>query len=197
MAITENSYITASDFNALKRRIIAECTPNNNETSSRRHNVTVDATVSPATKDTVIITNDIVNQVVTPMNTINANTTNYSTSEGTKIYPFLQLDIALQDFESRPYRMNSSSDSGGGCTNGACLGLCQGCTGGCYTQCSGCSGTCDGCRGTCTAVCNSNCYDACAGCVARCKNGCGAGCAIGCGGVCDVSCGDACQAGSS
>lgn len=162
MATTSGSLATATDFNNIRTRIIAEFNTTN------RRNIGTNYTAPNAARSAGQTMNaTAVDGMAKNLYYVNSSTyTSNGISAGTKI-AIAAIDSALSTYEGKAKQGTNS-----GCKSG-CIGLCQGCSGGCQGSCTGCSGGCgDGCWG-CSGSCGGSCIS---GCADSCLNGCFGGC---------------------
>ena len=148
MAISSGSKFTATDFNNLKTKVIAEC--------QTRRGVSVTSGNATAGNSA---TASLANTILAPMNQVNSTTTGMANVAAGGIINTLAIESAVTKFAAAA-KVGTAS----GCSSG-CMGLCQGCSGTCTGSCTGsCSGGCSGCSGSCTGGCG--------GCGGDCAYGC-------------------------
>ena len=181
MSIATGNTITATDFNTLKTRIVAEVVTRRGQSMTQ-----------PTATQGNVATSAQVNNLISALRNINTSTTNMAlTAQGDLIKAIGQLTTACASFEGNP-QVGSNS----GCASG-CVGLCQGCSGTCTGGCTGsCTGGCTSCTGTCSGGnCGNNCTGCTGGCGTTCQKGCSDGCTGGCGTTCLKGCAQTCSSG--
>lgn len=163
MATTSGSLATATDFNAIRTRIIAEFNTTKRRNIGTNYQTPAAAQSAGNTMNAANITNIAKNLYYVNSSTYTSN----GISAGTKI-SIAAIDSALSTYEGKAKQGTNS-----GCKSG-CIGLCQGCSGGCQDSCTSCSGRCGdgcyGCEGGCTNACTAACRASCSG---RCMAGTG------------------------
>lgn len=212
MSLSQNSNITASDFNTLKSAIYTEC--------ARRQivNPISYTQIGNASAGDSVAASQFVN-LATPLRVLDAFTTNgldtqyYTTAtqsgqseatvtivnpQNSPAKTIIALESIVNEVKNHAAANNTDcrNNCAGLCTgcSGTCSGGCGGCTGTCSGSCTGCTGTCAGCTGSCTGGCKGctgTCSGGCAGCTG-CSGSC-AGC-TGCSGGCQ-GCGSGCAGG--
>lgn len=186
MGLTQNSYITANDFNILKSSIANEVLrrakktnfPTNGETNILGNDNNQDAFISetniPDQNSNNIITEEYFQKILdffkkfyydNPTTYPEGIHIKYTEDEnvdiGDIIYAINKLSTYLSTLkvtsESSTARIQNND------CRGNCMGLCTGCSGTCSTSCTGtCSNDCArGCANDCTAACANDCTNVC------------------------------------
>lgn len=174
--MAQYDFITAEEFNALKDRVIKECSRRTKEANSYNQ----DPITPPAIK-TVEQIEEIkakeTSQILETLNKFNVfpgvDLMDVSYEDGCVIigdyiFPYDGLSNIIAQLEQEPRKNNDDCRSG-------CMGLC---TNGCNEQCTGCTG-CSSCSGSCDGWCQDGCLNGCGGCTGACGGNC-----TGCSGYC-------------
>lgn len=182
--------ITASEFNALKARIKAECERRRYSGSVASYaGTSYDYTNAAAANK--IIRLEHYTKIATPMTAIDG--VSRPNPSIIKQSDLTALDTKLTTLEG--YSETATSRAETGCAvscTGLCYSLCSGsCRSGCYESCrGGCSEDCeDDCYESCDSGCTGSCGD---GCTSTCTADCSGGCLYGCYGGCADNCASSC-----
>lgn len=167
MAIAQNDKVLASDYIALKAKVVAEL--------KRRGISYTDTNVSTGAKTLIAQANNLIN----PTNTING-TVVIPVSQGQKLSA---SNLSTLDSKITEYSQNTLGGCGSGCM-GLCTDACSNaCSVGCGNNCTGtCTNNCQGCGTYCTHGCtDGNCFGGC-------SNSCAMACGSRCSGTCTAFC---------
>ena len=167
--------ITASEFNALKARIKAEC-ERRKYTGSVASYAGTSYDYTNAAAANKIIRLEHYTKIATPMTAIDGVS---------RPNPSVIKESDLTALDTKLTTLEGCSKTA---TSLAKTGCAASCTGLCYSGCSGsCRGGCSGdCEGGCDDTCTSSCAQACA---VSCTQGCGDGCLLTCDYMCLTTCG--------